>query len=93
LRLLPHSEPVEALAEVPDGPPLWFRRRQERARVLAAAGPERILPEWWRPGGEEERLRDYYRVTLEDGRAFWVYREGRYGEPRPPAWRLQGGFA
>jgi protein ImuB len=93
LRLLLQPQPIEALAQVPDGPPLWLRRRHERLRVVAAAGPERILPEWWRPEDERGRARDYYRVTVEDGRAFWVYREGRYGEPRPPAWRVQGGFA
>ena len=31
LRLLGHPEPVEAMAGVPDGPPLWLRRRRERA--------------------------------------------------------------
>ena len=35
-------------------------------RVLAAAGPERILPEWWR--GEPGRPRDYYRVATADRR-------------------------
>ena len=30
---------------------------------------------------------------LEDGRGLWVSREGMYGEPRPPEWRVQGGFA
>jgi protein ImuB len=93
LRLLPHPVPVKAMALVPDGPPLWLQRRQERQRVVAAVGPERILPEWWRPESREERLRDYYRVTVADGRTFWVYREGGYGEPRPPAWWLQGSFA
>ena len=93
LRLLARPEPVEAMAGVPDGPPLWLRRRRERLRVTAASGPERILPEWWRSGGERARLRDFYRVTVEDGRSLWVSRDGNYGEPELPEWRLQGGFA
>ena len=43
--------------------------------------------------GERARLRDYYRVMLEDGRELWVDREGLYGGPSAPAWRVQGGFA
>lgn len=93
LRLLARPEPVEAMARVPDGPPLWLHRRRERQRVVAASGPERILPEWWRPEAERLRLRDFYRVAVEDGRHLWVSREGMYGEPKPPQWRLQGGFA
>lgn len=89
LRLLPRPEPVAAMAAVPDGPPL----RLMRQRVVAAAGPERILPEWWRPEDILARDRDYYRVAVEDGRSFWVYREGLYGEPEHPGWRVQGRFA
>jgi protein ImuB len=93
LRLLPRPEPVEAMASVPDGPPLWLRRHRKRRRIVAAVGPERILPEWWRHEAEAARLRDFYRVTVEDGRGFWVSREGMYGEAKPPEWRVQGGFA
>jgi protein ImuB len=92
LRLLPDPLPVEAMAGVPDGPPLWLHRRRLRERVLAAAGPERILPEWWRPEDGPARPRDYYRVATSDG-AFWVSRDGRYGDPEPPRWRVQGAFA
>jgi protein ImuB len=90
LRLLSHPQPVEALARVPDGPPVRLGIGRFRQRVLLATGPERILPEWWR--GEGTRPRDYYRVTVEDGRVFWVYREGAYGEPEPPTWWLHGLF-
>lgn len=93
VRLLPRTEPVEAMAAVPDGPPLWLRHRRRLLHVLAATGPERILPEWWRPGSKQGRLRDYYRVMVADGRALWACREGRYGDPCPPRWWLHGGFA
>ena len=61
------------------------------ARRSAAAGPERILPEWWR--GEPGRPRDYYRVATAAGGTFWVSRDGMYGDHPPPQWRVQGGFA
>ena len=92
LRLLPRPRPIEAVALVPDGPPVALGWRGERQRVVAAAGPERILPEWWRPEDADARPRDYHRVTLADGCTFWVHREGSHGEPRPPGWRLHGLF-
>ena len=48
LRLFPVPEPVQVLAEVPDGPPLRFVWRKQTRRVTRADGPERIAPEWWR---------------------------------------------
>jgi protein ImuB len=54
---LPAPEPIEAIAEVPDGPPLHFSWRRVGRRVVASEGPERIAPEWWRAlsrrGGDE----------------------------------------
>ncbi len=98
LRLLPWPEPIEAVAPVPDHPPVLFRWRGRPHRVARAAGPERIAPEWWRddPGPPGERrcdVRDYYRVEDADGRRFWVYREGLYRPDRLPRWYLHGLFA
>lgn len=94
LRLFATPEPVEVMAEVPDGPPLRFRWRRMLHRVAAAEGPERIGPEWWRvaPGS---RTRDYYRVEDDTGRRFWLYREGLYErqESSPPRWFVHGLFA
>ena len=47
LRLLQKPEPIEAVAEVPDGPPLRFRWRRALHEVIAAEGPERIEGAWW----------------------------------------------
>ena len=47
LRLLPHPEEVEAVAPVPDDPPVMFRWRKQVFRIEHADGPERIAPEWW----------------------------------------------
>ena len=63
LRLLPRPWPVGAVDLVPDGPPL----RLGCWTVTTATGPERILPEWWRPEDLEARLRDHHRITSEDG--------------------------
>jgi protein ImuB len=97
--LLPIPQPVEAVAEVPDGPPVLFRWRGASHRVCRADGPERIAPEWWHAhatavadlAGE---TRDYYRVEDTEGRRFWLYRLGLFGAaPRVPRWYLHGLFA
>ena len=46
--LFARPEPIEAMAEVPDGPPVRFRWRHVLHEVAAAEGPERIAMEWWR---------------------------------------------
>ena len=51
LRLLTRPEPIEAVAEVPDGPPLRFRWRRALHEVIAAEGPERIEGAWWSEHG------------------------------------------
>jgi len=96
--LLDPPEPVETLADLPDGPPARFTWRRASRRVVKADGPERLSPEWWRLDGEADlaRTRDYYRVEDDQGRRYWLYREGLYGredEARPPRWWLHGVFA
>ena len=78
-RLFERPEPVEVMAEVPDGPPLLFTWRRVRRRVARAAGPERIEPEWW-AGERDEAVRDYYRIEDADGQRYWLYRAGLYGD-------------
>ena len=91
LRMLPAPEPVDVVAEVPEGPPRVFHWRRIAHRVLRAEGPERIVPEWWR--GKNQRTRDYYRVEDEEGRRFWLYRDGLYHRDNEgPRWFLHGVF-
>jgi protein ImuB len=91
LRLFAHPEPVEATAEVPDGPPVHFRWRRALYRVERAEGPERIAAEWWHRDG---LTRDYFRVEDSAGHRFWLYREGLYGrELTAPRWYMHGVFA
>ncbi len=86
----PHPIAI-TLAEVPDGPPRRFVWRRKEYEVARSEGPERIAPEWWRtPDGI---VRDYYRIEDGEGRRFWVFRAGAYGEERQPAWYMHGVFA
>jgi protein ImuB len=92
IRLLRHPEPIEASAEVPEGPPFLFRWRRALHRVSKAEGPERISSEWWRD--KDVSTRDYFRVEDDGGRRYWLYREGLYGATEdPPRWFMHGIFA
>ena len=91
LSLLPIPEPIEAIAPIPDDPPVSFHWRRIQHRVAFADGPERIEPEWWRTEAPA-KARDYYRVEDVAGRRFWLYREGLYGAAEPPRWFLHGFF-
>jgi protein ImuB len=92
LQLFHPPQPIDAIAEVPDGPPRRFRWRKVLHEVAAAEGPERIEPEWWR-AGKYERPRDYYYVENSQGRRFWIFREGLFIRGQaPPRWFLHGLF-
>ena len=92
LRLFEQPEPIDAVAEVPDGPPVRFRWRRALHQVVRAEGPERIAPAWWSTGPKPTR--DYYRVEDEAGQRYWLYREGLYAlEAAHPRWFLHGLFA
>lgn len=93
LQLFDPPQPIEAVAEVPDGPPMRFRWRRVLHDVTRAEGPERIAPEWWHTSSKAE-ARDYYRVEDAAGCRFWIFRQGRYGqEDAHPRWFLHGVFA
>lgn len=93
VRLLSRPEPIEAVAPVPDDPPIHFRWRHLQHRIRHADGPERICGEWWRADKEAAELRDYYRVEDEAGLRFWLYRDGLYRPDAAPCWFLHGLFA
>ncbi len=95
LRLFRRPEPIEAMAPIPDDPPVFFRWRGVHHRVRLAEGPERLAEEWWRRPLEDDRpsrVRDYYRVEDESGARFWLFRAGLYGGGDPPKWWLHGLF-
>ena len=98
LLLFDPPQPVEVIAEVPDGPPLRFRWQRKLLEVRRYEGPERIAAEWWRRRGGEAPghgglTRDYYRVEDQRGRRFWIFRHGLYAERADPRWFLHGLFA
>jgi len=94
IRLFERPEPIEAMAEVPDGPPAQFTWRRVHYVVAHAEGPERIAMEWWRDDQGRAFTRDYFRVESREGVRVWIYREGLYGrETERPQWFLHGLFA
>jgi protein ImuB len=103
LFMLCAPEPIEVIAEIPEGAPYRFRWRRVLHEVTTAYGPERIAPEWW--GGligdnvgdnqktHNSRTRDYYRVEDTQGHRFWLYRDGLYErETGHPRWFMHGVF-
>ena len=94
VRLLDPPQPVQALAELPDQPPVAFTWRGRRHRVRHADGPERIAGEWWRRPAEMFALRDYFRVEDEEGGRFWLFRRGDGADPATGdlGWFLHGLF-
>lgn len=95
VELLSRPEPVDAVAEVPDGPPVLLRWRGRSWRIRRADGPERIAPEWWRQDDQElaTTTRDYYRLEDGEGQRLWVYRDGLYPAAAEPRWYVHGFFA
>jgi protein ImuB len=91
LRLLVKPEPIEAIAAIPDGPPVRFRWRRALHEVVAADGPERIEGAWW--SEDAGPARDYFRVEDKAGHRFWLFRAGLYREAARPQWFLHGTFA
>lgn len=94
IHLFDPPQPIDVIAEVPDGPPHRFRWRRDLHEVLRYEGPERIAAEWWRRRDGAGLTRDYYRVEDTRGRRFWVFRHGLFGvEKANPGWFLHGLFA
>ena len=98
--LLPAPEPIEVLAEVPEGAPVKVCWRRVVRGIARSEGPERIAPEWWRAidGGKRRATRDYYHLEDDQGARYWVFREGLYGDAEDgdgedrPRWYMHGFF-
>lgn len=93
-RLLPRPEPIEAIALLPDHPPVSFTWRGVRRRVRHADGPERIFGEWWKRDQELTAVRDYFRVEDDAGERYWIFRsgDGEDAETGSHRWFLHGIF-
>jgi protein ImuB len=94
LRLLARPEPIEAVAPLPDEPPVLFRWRRALHKVATVRGPERLAPEWWRAPDADPAAttRDYFAVEDTEGARFWLFREGLYTGVAMPRWYLHGLF-
>ena len=93
IRLFARPEPVEATAEVPDGPPAHFIWRRMRHVVIHAESPERIEMEWWLDAAGHTLARDYFRVESREGVRVWLYREGMFDADKRTRWFVHGVFA
>ena len=93
-RLLPHPEPIETIALLPDHPPVNFTWRGVRRRVRRADGPERVFGEWWKRDAELAAVRDYFQVEDDAGERYWIFRagDGEHGETGSQKWFLHGIF-
>lgn len=93
-RLLPHPEPIDTMALLPDHPPVSFTWRGIRRRVKRADGPERVFGEWWKRDAELIAIRDYFQVEDDAGERFWIYRAGDGEDPDTGSqrWFLHGIF-
>ncbi len=82
--------PPEPLAVEAGGkPPRAFRWRRRSLRLAAAAGPERIAPEWWLDDPAwRDGPRDYWQVETAEGLRLWLFLT-----PLTGAWNVQGLFA
>jgi protein ImuB len=93
IRLFARPEIIEAMAEVPDGPPVRFRWRRMLHEVVHVEGPERIAMEWWRDEAGHALTRDYFRVESREGVRVWIYREGLITAQNEARWFVHGVFA
>jgi protein ImuB len=95
-RLLTPPEPVDhVIAGLPDGAPMRFAWRGKSYRIVQSDGPERIYGEWWRDAGEAAAVRDYFQVEDEEGKRFWLFRNGDGEQPAAGdlSWHMHGIFA
>ncbi|MFD1611498.1 DUF6504 family protein [Sphingomonas tabacisoli] len=92
LRRPEHLTHVVAL--LPDHPPRRFTWRGQAYRVTVGDEPERIHGEWWRTDSELWAVQDYFRVEVESGERFCLFRRGDGFEPETGdlSWYIHGMF-
>jgi protein ImuB len=95
VRLLARPELIEAIALMPDRPPVSIVWRGKRRKIKRADGPERIFGEWWQRDAEMEAVRDYFVIEDEAGECLWVFRSGDGVDPETGShrWFCHGIFA
>lgn len=95
VRLLARPEVIEAIALMPDRPPVSIVWRGKRRKIKRADGPERIFGEWWQRDAEMEAVRDYFVIEDAAGERLWVFRSGDGVDPDTGShrWFCHGIFA
>lgn len=95
VRLLHNPDRIDAIALMPDRPPVSITWRGKRHKIIRADGPERVFGEWWKHDAELDAVRDYFVVEDQMGQRFWVFRSGDGVDPDTGShkWFLHGIFA
>jgi protein ImuB len=96
-RIRPAPAPSRCSAPNPSAPgrsadvPARFTWRGRTLDTRAALGPERIAPEWWLDDPDwRSGVRDYWRVTTQDGTMLWLYYA--HGGTTSGGWFAHGDF-
>ncbi len=92
LQLLKSPEPLYNFSQsTEDHAPQNIHCQGADHHVKRAWGPERISANWWRQDPNwKQGARDYFRIQVETGQQYWIYREIQHNKNR---WYLHGLFA
>ncbi|MEQ1711546.1 MAG: DNA polymerase Y family protein, partial [Hyphomicrobium sp.] len=90
LHLFDPAQPIEMAPLSSEDEPSRFRWRRVRHLIRKAQGPERIAAPWWSTALPPP-TRDYWRVEIDDGRRYWLFRQT--GGGADDRWFLHGVFA
>ncbi len=92
IQLLKSPQPLFNFAQsTEDHAPTNIHCEGQDHHVKRAWGPERISANWWRQDPDwKQGARDYYRVQVETGQHYWIFREIQHNKNR---WYLHGLFA
>ncbi|MEM6608366.1 MAG: DNA polymerase Y family protein [Pseudomonadota bacterium] len=85
-------EPLHGTEAAGPDLPLQLRWRGQDHAIIAAAGPERIAPEWWLDDPDwRSGVRDYWRVETQGGARLWLFYA--HGGTMSAGWFSHGIFA
>lgn len=89
LYLFDPPQPIELVSQSSIDEPERFLWRRVRHVIRKAQGPERIAAPWW-SAARSQPSRDYWRVEIDDGRRYWLFRQT--GGDVDERWFLHGVF-
>ncbi len=68
--------PIEVVASIPDGPPVFLFWKQRRIEIVECSEPERIETGWWQGAYV---CRDYYQIETAEAQWLWIFRRLKDG--------------